>query len=255
MILGDDDVSDRQNTTQSPSAAEPQCIVAATAGGDGGRGGLLSIHTASGVALDGTVRSGGGAAGEAGTASRGPLAHGGTAGDAGSTELLLDPDLTFDESLLSEAAIISVGVDGVDDVIAVGGTDAAPLIAVERLELGPGATLGISRFPTIIARKLIIAEGARLVLRDAGSAVVAVGEEGSLGEPGLSGGAVTILAQEIAVDGTLDASGSSGASGGDGGDGGQLQIRAEVLKVGLTGAITVAGGSGGSGTDEQLCQE
>ncbi|MBW2454847.1 MAG: hypothetical protein JRI68_10065 [Deltaproteobacteria bacterium] len=256
LIPGSGEESDDQRTTSSSGdATDPLCVVAATAGGDGGPGGLLAVTSTKGMALDGVVESSGGEAGEAGEASLGPVAPPGGSGAAGTIELVQDTALSFDTSLVSAGAVITVGVENESDVITVGGTGANPTIAVERLELGPGATLAISRYSTIIAQHLIIAPGARLVLRDGGEPLVSVGEGGTLDGPSLSGGTVTIIAQNVAIEGTLDASGSDGAEGSPGGMGGQLHIRTESLSLPSTGAISVTGGNGGPGIDEGDCND
>jgi len=255
LIPGSHDESDAPTATSSSGQpADPVCVVAASAGGDGGPGGLLAVTSATGMALDGVVESSGGMAGDAGKASLGPVAPPGSGGDAGTTELVQDGDLSFDTSLVQPGTVIAVGVEGESDVITVGGTTASPTIAVERLELGPGATLTISRYPTIIAQQLVIAPGARLLLRDGGEPLVSIGDDGTLDGSGMNGGTVTIIAQNVTVEGTLDASGGDGAEGSPGGLGGQLLIRTESLSLPTSGRITVAGGDGGQGLDERPCE-
>jgi hypothetical protein len=255
--FGEDEYQDEYfdedyRTPDPPSTPEEVCTVASN-GGNGGRGGLLSIRTTNPAVVEGSLATDGGRPGEAGVSAVGPEANVGTAGEAGSLELLEDPNFAFDLNWVQFEDWVAVGLTNSDDIIAVGGSDANPTIAVGKLEVGPGATLALSRYPTIYAYEVIVHEGGRLILRDNGESLLAVGEGSALEEPGLNGGSVALYAADMIVEGTVEVSGSVGDAGDDGGLGGHLRIKSESLYIGANGAIVVTGGAGGDGSDEQLC--
>jgi hypothetical protein len=250
----EDDLLDRQRTSTgtTTSGGSDQCLVAATPGGDGGLGGLLSIRSSAAATVDGVVSVEGGAAGDAGGFDQGPEPNVSLTGVVGTVEQVEDASYSFDTTLITPGSVFQIGVPGEDDTIISSGSDTAPSIAVERFELGPDAVVMLSRYPTIIAQQLIIAEGAQLILRDEGNVSVSVNATETMGAAGAT---TTIIAQQIIVDGQLEAAGSNGDIGENGGNGGQLQIRSETLSVGILGSISVAGGDGGAGAPEQLCTD
>ena len=67
----------------SNGETQESCVIAASDGGDGGPGGILSIRTARDPFLAGTIAAEGGEAGPAGTPNLGPSAVAGAAGPAG----------------------------------------------------------------------------------------------------------------------------------------------------------------------------
>ncbi len=233
------------------------CIAAASSGGDGGPGGLLGVRSVESATVSGTIRAVGGAAGSAGQSKYGPSAAAGDEGEQGLTELLIVSGYQFDDSQVAAGSHMSVGVAGVGNTLTVGGSEAALTIAVERFEVGPNeqAVLGLSRVSTIIAEQFVISAGGHLVLRDRGDSAIVVGTGEALTDLGLNGGSTTILADEMVIEGTLDASGNTGQSGQVGGFGGHLIIQTRTLSVGPQGAILVDGGRGGDGADEVVCDE
>jgi hypothetical protein len=255
IIHDDDDGLHDPETTGGRPGPSPECVVAASPGGAGGRGGVLSIRTTSAASILGVVSSNGGEPGVDGVAELGPLLEPASPGEPGLLEILDDPSYLFDDSVVPAGSMVTLGVAETPDTLALGGSEGAPAIVVERFELGNSAMLGLSRVPTIIATTLVIGEGATLLLRDNGMSELTVVQPGGVFEtPGSAGGSVSIIARDIVVDGLLDASGGDGESKQAGGQGGHLMIRAETLTVGATGAIVVDGGSGGPGADEQSCQ-
>jgi hypothetical protein len=238
----DEEYSDTTGGDPQPSA----CIVAATPGGDGAPGGRLSIRSSRSPLIEGVLSASGGEPGKAGQHHLGPPAETSLAGDAGTVEVLEDAGYNFDRSSVPTGSLISIGVPGQSDVLPEG---SAPFIAVERLELGDGAVLGLSRYPTIIALDLRIAAGAQLVLRDTGADLVST-DPTELAESSLAGGSVQIIARTVSIAGSLDASGNDGAPGGFGGD---LRLVTEELTVGPAGSILADGGSGTLGIDEHEC--
>jgi hypothetical protein len=230
------------------SGGEPTVVVAATDGGEGGPGGTLSIRTTSMPSIEGLLGAFGGDGGKAGLGHLGPSGEEGKRGADGTVEVLEDAGWFFDRAAVPAESLISVGVAGQSDLLP---ESSGPTIAVDRLDIGPDATLALSRYPLVTVRELHVAAGGRLVLRDLGHAAIAADDADAFDEEGVAGGTVMIVAERLLVEGTLDARGNPGARAEPGGFGGQLLVRCEELFVGADGAILVDGGPGGAGLDEE----
>jgi hypothetical protein len=244
FLWGDDEPP---TPTEPPPSLEPEVILAASAGGDGGPGGIVSIRVAQASSIDGVLSTDGGGRGEPGAALLGPDARPGVEGMDGTIEVLEDAGWSFDAAEVPPESLVSIGVVGQSDLLPSG--DGA-VIAVERLQIGPGAVLALSRHPLLVVGELRIAEGGTLIFRDGGSPSIGT-DAGELSGQGLAGGTMSLVAEHVLCDGTIDASGNDGAEARDGGFGGQLVIRAEEIDVGPNGAIRANGGHGGRGRDEE----
>jgi len=79
------------------------------------------------------------------------------------------------------------------------------------------------------------------------------GNGGNAGEPGRGGGALSLIASTLQINGTINASGASGigaglsAGGGGGGAGGMIILDAPAITVGTLARIFANGGGGGEG--------
>jgi hypothetical protein len=234
-----------------PAPTETSCVVAALPGGNGGHGGLLALIVAGELPAVLELGASGGVGAPGGAFEQGPDTAAGQAGDGGVVEITQDAEYLFDATGIVPGTRVAVGVGG-ENVLAVAGSEAMPIVRVERFELGEGTTLAVSRFATIEAQELVIARGARLLLRDVGVSSMSIGA-GEFEDGGLSGGHVTIRARRLSLEGTIDASGSDGEAGRSGGHGGQLSIASETVEMGADATISVNGGNGGAGDDERAC--
>jgi hypothetical protein len=234
-------------------AATSRPLCAATPGGDGGIGGVVTIAYAESLTGSPRVDVNGGPGGTGGRRDGGARAKAGRPGETGIATFVQDTTYAFDSSAIEPGSQIIADVDAVTiSVPTLGGTSTT--VAVETVDVKPGALLEIGGDLHLVVQHLVVEEGATLRLRGrTTTSLVFSSGSISLVEPGLSGAIASIDADVLEVRGTIDASGNDGAPSADGGAGSDLAIQARTATFGTTTRFSANGGRGGDGQDETSC--
>ncbi len=245
---------------ESPVAEPADVVCAATPGANGGPAGavFIALGDADAVAalterLPELVGSNPGDAGLAGLAEVGPAAAAGVAGeDPQDVVVVVDEGFSFDASMVDADTRIEIVAQGVN-TIALSQLADPPHIEVAELRVARGASLALSCDVRIAAQRLVIEAGATLAFHRRNDSGCVWSMPAATPEAGQPGGTVFVSASEIQLDGTIDVSGAAGALGQPGGSGGALTIVAETFSAGAEAAIVISGGAGGDGIDEAPC--
>lgn len=229
-----------------PSTPQTELVSCpATAGGDGGAGGEVSLRYAQAVSTVEILATGGiGGAGGVGD----PPSEPGAPGGAGSIEVYQDIGWQFDGAGIDPGWTFRVDSEGVS--LDVSTTD-LDVIEVETFELLDGASVWFHDDVTVRARTVFLSTGSRLHVRAGGEQILTVGEiaEGV----GSEGGVLTIEAETVRIEGTLDVNGAGGVEPGEpGGAAGRVMLAAAHVEM-ASGKIEALGGAGADGLDEAPC--
>jgi hypothetical protein len=148
---------------------------------------------------------------------------------------------------------IRVGVPGETDILPTEG-----VLVVEEFHLGPGETLHVQGDLTVYAKRVFIEFNA--TLRSVAGPSFSVVDDAATNLPGLDGGDLIFIAEEIEIGGTLDVSGNDGDATEPAGQGG----RAIAIATTLNGiedvvdalpfaSVKANGGKGQDGQDAAPC--